>query len=72
MIYAAAWLCECVASVAHTSSRSRAISFALDVSLIGEIRATREKELIPELVYPPLEAEVFRLVTQSDCASFAY
>ena len=43
MIYAAAWLCECVASVAHTSSRSRAISFALDVSLIGEIRVAREK-----------------------------
>lgn len=55
MIYTAAWLCECVASVARTPSPLTRDFVRLGrVSHWGDTRRAR-KELIPELEYPTLE-----------------
>jgi nucleoside-diphosphate-sugar epimerase len=56
MIYTAAWLCECVASIARTPSPLTRDFVRLGrVSHWGDTRRART-ELIPELVYPTLEA----------------
>ena len=56
VIYAAAWLCECVARIAKTPSPLTRDFVRLGrVSHWGDTRRAR-KELIPELVYPTLEA----------------
>jgi len=56
MIYAAAWLCEWVASVAHTPS-----PLTRDFVRLGRVphwgdTSRARTELIPDLVYPTLEA----------------
>ena len=56
MIYAAAWLCECVATIARTPSPLTRDFVRLGrVSHWGDTDRAR-KELIPELAYPTLEA----------------
>jgi nucleoside-diphosphate-sugar epimerase len=56
MIYAAAWLCECVAGIARTPSPLTRDFVRLGrVSHWGDTGRAR-KELIPELFYPTLEA----------------
>jgi nucleoside-diphosphate-sugar epimerase len=56
MIYAAAWLCECVAGIARTPSPLTRDFVRLGrVSHWGDTGRAR-KELIPELLYPTLEA----------------
>src|SRR5439155_1409771 len=56
MIYTAAWLCECAATIARTSSPLTRDFVRLGrVSHWGDTRRARE-ELIPQLVYPTLEA----------------
>jgi nucleoside-diphosphate-sugar epimerase len=55
IIYSAAWLCECVASIAGTPSPLTRDFVRLGrVSHWGDTRRAR-KELIPELMYPTLE-----------------
>jgi nucleoside-diphosphate-sugar epimerase len=55
MIYAAAWLCECVARIARTPSfLTRDFVRLGRVSHWGDTGRAR-KELIPELLYPTLE-----------------
>jgi nucleoside-diphosphate-sugar epimerase len=56
MIYAAAWLCECVAAIARTPSPLTRDFVRLGrVSHWGDTGRAR-KELVPELVYPTLES----------------
>ena len=56
MIYSAAWLCECAATIARTPSPLTRDFVRLGrVSHWGDTRRARE-ELIPELVYPTLES----------------
>jgi nucleoside-diphosphate-sugar epimerase len=56
MIYTAAWLCECVATVAGTASPLTRDFVTLGrVSHWGETSRARE-ELIPQLVHPTLES----------------
>lgn len=55
-IYAAAWLCECVATIAGTPSPLTRDFVRLGrVSHWGDTRRARE-ELIPQLLHPTLEA----------------
>jgi hypothetical protein len=55
MIYSAAWLCECVASMARTPSPlTRDFVRMGRISHWGDTRRARS-ELIPELIYPTLE-----------------
>jgi nucleoside-diphosphate-sugar epimerase len=62
LIYTAAWLCECVATIARTPSPLTRDFVKLGrVSHWGDTRRAR-KELIPELVYPTLETGLSTLL----------
>jgi len=62
LVYAAAWLCECVATIARTQSPLTRDFVKLGrVSHWGDTSRAR-KELIPELVYPTLETGLSTLL----------
>ena len=60
MIFASAWLCECAATIARTSSPLTRDFVTLGrVPHWGDTRRTRQ-ELVPELAHPAFEPELLR------------